>query len=64
MVTVPRPTLTLRRQPRNLLASSNWLQLKTAAGTNTEAIEILTEAGRTKRIRNTAGISLSHRSET
>ncbi|MGV9251374.1 hypothetical protein [Streptomyces sp. NPDC003697] len=43
-------------QPDDLLASSNWLQLKTAAGTNTEAIGIiLADAGRTKRIRNTAG---------
>ncbi|MER5386857.1 hypothetical protein ABT040_42610, partial [Streptomyces sp. NPDC002688] len=31
--------LKLPWQPENLLASSNWLQLKTAAGTNTEAIE-------------------------
>ncbi|MFC8765937.1 hypothetical protein ACFUAG_35235 [Streptomyces sp. NPDC057193] len=57
-------TLKLPWQSENLLASSNWLQLKTAAGTNTEAIEILAEAGRTKRIRNTAGISLNHRSES
>jgi hypothetical protein len=48
-------TLNLPWQPDDLLASSNWLQLKTAAGTNTEATEILAEAGRTKRVRNTAG---------
>ncbi|ANH94335.1 hypothetical protein ACIGZH_24865 [Streptomyces sp. NPDC058319] len=57
-------TLKLPWQPDDLLASSNWLQLKTAAGTNTEAIEILAEAGRTKRIRNTARTSLNHRSES
>jgi hypothetical protein len=56
-------TLKLPWQPENLLASSNWLQLKAAAGTNTEAIETLVEAGRTKRIRNTARISLNHPSE-
>jgi hypothetical protein len=57
-------TLKLPWQSDDLLASSNWLQLKTAAGTNTEAIEILAEAGRTKRIRNTAGTSLNHRNES
>ncbi|MEU6540521.1 hypothetical protein [Streptomyces sp. NPDC047000] len=57
-------TLKLPWQPEELLASSNWLQLKTATGTNTEAIEILTEASRTKRISNTARISLNHRSES
>ncbi len=51
-------------QPEDLLASSNWLQLKTAAGTNSEAIEILAKAGRTKRIRNTATIGHNHRSES
>ncbi|WP_432190429.1 hypothetical protein [Streptomyces sp. Tue6028] len=55
-------TLKLPWQPEDLLASSNWLQLKAAAGTNTEAIEILAEAGRTKQIRNTARTSLNHRS--
>ncbi|MER5275181.1 hypothetical protein ABT025_05425 [Streptomyces sp. NPDC002809] len=57
-------TLKLPWQPANLLASSNWLQLKTAAGTNTEAVKILAEDGRTKRIRNTARIGLKHRSES
>lgn len=57
-------TLRLPWQPEDLLESSNWLQLKTAAGTSTEAIEILAEAGRTKRIRNTARIGLNHRSES
>ncbi|WP_051939811.1 hypothetical protein [Phaeacidiphilus oryzae] len=32
-------TLKLPWQPDDLLTSSNWLQLKTAAGSNTEAIE-------------------------
>ncbi|MER5599021.1 hypothetical protein [Streptomyces sp. NPDC002265] len=54
-------TLDLPWQPDDLLASSNWLQLRTAAGTNTEAVEILAEAGRTKRIRNTARTGLNHR---
>ncbi|MDX3235224.1 hypothetical protein PV392_05930 [Streptomyces sp. ME03-5709C] len=57
-------TLNLPWQPEDLLASSNWLQLKAAAGTNTEAIEILATVGRTKRIRNTARICLNHRSES
>ncbi|MEE4490318.1 hypothetical protein [Streptomyces sp. BE230] len=57
-------TLKLPWRPENLLASSNWLQLKTAAGTNTEAIEILAAEGRTKRIRNTARIGLNHLSES
>ncbi|MFH9970097.1 hypothetical protein ACH4PR_54515 [Streptomyces mirabilis] len=56
-------TLKLPWQPDDLLASSNWLQLKTAAGTNTEAVELLAEVGRTKRIRNTARIGLTHHSE-
>ncbi|WP_432115055.1 hypothetical protein [Streptomyces sp. S1] len=47
-------------QPDDLLASSHWLQLKTAAGTNTEAVGILAERGRTKRIRDTAGAGLTH----
>ncbi|MEU1513295.1 hypothetical protein ABZ490_14235 [Streptomyces sp. NPDC005811] len=55
-------TLELPWQPEELLTSSNWLQLKTAAAANTEAIAILAEAGRTKRIRNTARIGLNHRS--
>ncbi|MYT73401.1 MULTISPECIES: hypothetical protein [unclassified Streptomyces] len=54
-------TLKLPWQPDALLASSNWLQLKTAAGTDTEAVEILADAGRTKRIRNTARASRDHR---
>ncbi|MGX1676498.1 hypothetical protein [Streptomyces sp. NPDC055400] len=57
-------TLGLPWPPGDLLASSNWLQLKTAATTHTEANKILAEAGRTKRIRNTAKTSLNHRSES
>ncbi|WP_369148999.1 hypothetical protein [Streptomyces sp. R44] len=57
-------TLKLPWQPDDLLASSNRLQLMAAAGTNTEAIGILAEAGRTKRIRNAAKATLSHRSES
>jgi hypothetical protein len=57
-------TLKLPWQPDDLLASSNWLQLKMADGTNTEAVEILAEAGRTKRIRNAARTSLAHRSSS
>ncbi|MFE6887989.1 hypothetical protein [Streptomyces sp. NPDC057694] len=51
-------TLKLPWQPDDLLTSSNWLQLKTAAGTNIEATEVLAGAGRTKRIRNTARANL------
>ncbi|GAB2606567.1 hypothetical protein GCM10027168_44280 [Streptomyces capparidis] len=56
-------TLNLSWQPDDLLASSNWLQLKTASGTNTEAVELLAETGRTKRIRNTAKANLRHQRE-
>ncbi|MFF3306190.1 hypothetical protein [Streptomyces sp. NPDC002952] len=41
-----------------LLESSDWLQRKAAAGSNTDALEILAERGRTKRIRSTARITL------
>ncbi|WP_129305012.1 hypothetical protein [Streptomyces sp. L2] len=51
-------------QPEDLLASSNWLQLTTATATNSEAIEILAEAGRTKRIRNSARAGRDQRSES
>ncbi len=48
--------ITLNRawHPDVLLDSSDWLQLKAAAASNTDAIEILAQHGRTKRIRNTA----------
>lgn len=47
--------ITLKRawHPADLLASSNWLQLK-AAESSAEAAEILAEGGRTRRIRNSA----------
>jgi hypothetical protein len=41
-------------QPDALLDASNWLQLKTAAGSDATALEVLADGGRTKRIRNTA----------
>ncbi|MER7910055.1 hypothetical protein [Streptomyces sp. NPDC096068] len=53
-------TLGLPRWPDDLLASSDRLQLKTAAGTNAEAVEILAELGRTRRIRDTAGAGPTH----
>jgi hypothetical protein len=56
-------TLQLPWHPDDLLTSSNWLQLKTAAESSTQAIEILAEGGRTKRIRNTASTSLKHQSK-
>lgn len=46
-------------RPDDLLTSSNWLQLRTAGGTNAEALGILTEGGRTRRIRNTARATLN-----
>lgn len=56
-------TLKLPWNRDDLLASSDWLQLKTAAGSSTEAIEILAESGRTKRIRNTAKAGLKQQSK-
>ncbi|MFE7333108.1 hypothetical protein ACFU8W_51755 [Streptomyces sp. NPDC057565] len=46
--------------PDTLLASSDWLQLKTAATAHTDALKILAEHGRTKRIRNTAKANLKN----
>ncbi|MFB7616061.1 hypothetical protein [Kitasatospora sp. NPDC056181] len=50
----------LRRSwsPDALLASSDWLQLLTAAAPNAAALEILADRGRTKRIRNAARAGL------
>lgn len=59
-------TLKLPWSPEDLLAPTNWLQLKTAeanTGANTEANQVLIESGRTKRIRNTAKATLKHQSE-
>ncbi|MFB7083385.1 hypothetical protein [Streptomyces sp. NPDC056308] len=50
--------LQLPWHPDDLLAASSWLQLKTAAGSNTAAIGTLAGGGRNKRIRNTATASL------
>ncbi|MFF6949178.1 hypothetical protein ACFZAD_11030 [Streptomyces iakyrus] len=47
----------------DLLASSDWLQLKAAAGADPDALDILAEGGRTKRIRNTARVSRARRTE-
>jgi hypothetical protein len=42
-----------------LLGSSDWLQLKTAAGWSPDALAVLAERGRTKRIRGTARAGLT-----
>ncbi|KOV99244.1 hypothetical protein ADK65_18715 [Streptomyces sp. NRRL B-1140] len=43
----------------DLLASSDWLQLRTAAGAGPGALVVLAERGRTKRIRGTARAGLT-----
>jgi hypothetical protein len=44
----------------NLLAASNWLQLRTAEKSSaTTVLEVLAGGGRTRRIRNIAGSRLS-----
>ena len=54
-VTLGRPW-----SPDALTQASNWLQLKIAGSAgSTEAVVILAQAGRTKRIRNTARASLT-----
>jgi hypothetical protein len=50
--------------PAALLDSSDWLQRKVAATSRTEALELLAESGRTKRIRDTARTSLKQQSST
>ncbi len=52
-------TLRLPWHKDELLAASDWLQLKTAAGPNPEALPVLAERGRTKRIRDTARTGLA-----
>ncbi|MFG2807935.1 hypothetical protein ACLQ2D_27050 [Streptomyces sp. DT199] len=42
----------------DLLGASDWLQLKAADGTNPEALQVLAESGRTKRIRHAARTGL------
>ena len=49
-------------RPDALLDSSNWLQLKAATTSNTDAVRLLAERGRTKRIRNTAKTNLQRHS--
>ena len=76
-VTAPRPFLAQRLQewslfravtlgqpwhPDALIDSSNWLQLKAATASNTDAVRLLAEQGRTKRIRNTATTNLQRHS--
>ncbi|CAL9636610.1 hypothetical protein [Streptomyces sp. enrichment culture] len=55
--------LRLPWQQDDLSAASDWLQLKIAAdpGASTEALELLADRGRTKRIRATAGAGLKQR---
>ena len=48
--------------PDALLDSSNWLQLKAATASNTDAVRLLAERGRTKRIRNIARTNLQRHS--
>ncbi|MET8406319.1 hypothetical protein [Streptomyces sp900116325] len=48
--------------PAALLESSDWLQRKTAATASTEALRLLAQGGRTKRIRNTARTTLEQQS--
>ncbi|MHA6757874.1 hypothetical protein [Streptacidiphilus sp. PAMC 29251] len=49
-------------RPDTLLGSSNWLQLIVATTSNTDAVSLLAEQGRTKRIRNTAKTTLQRHS--
>ncbi|ANB04390.1 hypothetical protein SAM40697_0428 [Streptomyces ambofaciens] len=44
-------------RPGDLLESSDWLQLKAAATSNAEVVQLLAERGRTKRIRRTARLN-------
>ncbi|MFF0967187.1 hypothetical protein ACWDQO_30315 [Streptomyces sp. NPDC003703] len=54
--------LELPWHPDALLAASDWLQLRTAAGPGSRAAEILAVGGRTRRIRNTAAATLKQQS--
>ncbi|MEV4601811.1 hypothetical protein AB0K15_30960 [Amycolatopsis sp. NPDC049253] len=56
-------TLNLSWRTDDLVAASDWLQLKAAVESSTSALEILAEDGRTKRIRNTATVSLKRQSQ-
>nr|WP_202510752.1 hypothetical protein [Streptomyces sp. SID5643] len=62
--------LRLPWRPEDLLASSDWLQLKAATGAGRpdalgvlDVLDVLAEGGRTKRIRNTARASRARRIE-
>ncbi|MEU3930700.1 hypothetical protein AB0E85_01360 [Streptomyces sp. NPDC029044] len=55
--------LRLPWRTEDLLASSDWLQLKAAAGPSPCALDVLAESGRTKRIRNAARTSRARRTE-
>ncbi|MFE2052008.1 hypothetical protein [Streptomyces sp. NPDC059459] len=44
-------------RPEDLLAASDWLQLRAAATSNAEVLRLLAERGRTRRIRRTAGLN-------
>ncbi|MEU0585435.1 hypothetical protein [Streptomyces sp. NPDC006132] len=52
-------TLRLPWQQDDLLAASDWLQLKAAAGPDPDALAVLADRGRTKRIRSTARTRLA-----
>ena len=54
-------TLRLPWHADELLASSDWLQLKAAAGSDPDALGVLADRGRTKRIRRTARAGLTGR---
>ncbi|MFJ4081250.1 hypothetical protein ACIP2Z_20090 [Streptomyces iakyrus] len=62
-------SLQLPWSAEDLLASSDWLQLKAAAGAGPDALgvpdalDVLAEGGRTKRIRNAARASRARRIE-
>ncbi|AMW11139.1 hypothetical protein A4E84_17500 [Streptomyces qaidamensis] len=56
-------SLQLPWRSEDLLVSSDWLQLKTAAGSSPDALDVLAESGRTKRIRNAARASRARRIE-
>jgi hypothetical protein len=50
--------------PAALLESSDWLQRKVAGTPSTEALRLLAESGRTRRIRSTARTSLKQQGNT
>jgi hypothetical protein len=50
--------------PATLLESSDWLQRKVAGTSSAEALELLAQNGRIKRIRSTARTSLEQQGNT